>query len=294
MKTKNFSIRLSIKEGFRGFGKWWIPLCSVSLVILLSQSWLSNIAMKYSDSAKYLSPFYKAFKEFELEMTSIETASYAFVNLRNKIAELGAQMGSSYDFHLFAGKISTAFILIFIILCLLYIVTIIISKMSVSKNTQKIDIKKTIMHTPVMSLSYFVLCIVKVLPFSISFLIPFFFFILNLSSSTGEVSGLYVVIQWLSILFISFLIFVSGIVLYIRLYFTGFIITEESVNPFKAITKSIILTKGLFIKVGVLFIVTTIIDIVSLISVIGFIPANSIKYTLRASAYRQILDKETL
>lgn len=291
MEMKNFSISLSIKEGFKGFGKWWIPLCSVSLIILLTQSWLPKLAMEYSDEAKFLSPYYQALQHFQSEITSIETAGHAFIDLKYKILEITSQMGQNYDFHIFAGKMVFAFIIIFILVSMLYIVTIIISKMSVSKNPEQIDFKKTIKHSPLMALSYFVLCVIKILPFCISILLPFFFFVISLSSSTGEESGLYVLITWLILLFITFLIFIFGIYFYIRLYFTGFIITEESVNPFKAVAKSILLTRGLFLKVGVLFIITSIIDIVSIITIIGFIPANSIKYTLRASAYRQILEE---
>lgn len=290
MHSKDFSIRLAIKEGFRGFGKWWLPLCSVSLVILLSQSWLSELAMKYSDATKHLSPYYQAFEQFETEIASIQTAGNAFINLRIRLAEIVSQIEQSYDFHIFAGKIAVAFVIIFIILCLLYLVTIIISKISVSKNPQKIDINGTIKHTPAMVLSYFVLCIVKVLPACVSFLLPFTFFIISLNSSTGEESGLYVLIKWALVMFASFLIFIFGVYFYIKLYFTGFIITEEPVNPFKAIARSIAITNGIFMKVGILFVITTIIDLVSLISIIGFIPANSIKYTLRASAYRQITE----
>lgn len=290
MHSKNFSIRLAIKEGFRGFGKWWIPLCSVSLVILLSQSWLPKLAMKYSDQAKFLAPYYKAFGHFQSEISDINTAGHAFADLQVNLMEITNQIGTSYDFHILAWKLVLVFILIFILLCLLYIVTILLSKMSVSKNPDKINFSGTMKRSPIMSLSYFVLCVVKVLPFCISFFIPFTFFVIILNTSTGQEYGLYVLIKWTLILFFSFLIFIFGIYFYIKLYFTGFIITEESVNPFKAIAKSMSITKGLFMKVGILFVITTIIDLVSLISIIGFIPANSIKYTLRASAYRQITE----
>ena len=292
MQNKNFSIRLAIKEGFRGFGKWWIPLCSVSLVILLSQSWLHKLAMKYSDQAKVLAPYYQALGRFQSEMSNVNTAGHAFADLRIQLMEITRQVGTSYDFHLFAWKLVLLFIFIFILLCLLYIVTILLSKMSVSKNPDKINFRGTMKRSPIMSLSYLVLCVAKVLPFCISFLFPFTFFIITLNSSTGQEYGLYVLIEWMLILFVSFLIFIFGIYFYIKLYFTGFIITEESANPFKAIAKSFAITRGLFIKAAVLFVVTTIIDLVSLISIIGFIPANSLKYTLRASAYRQIMELE--
>ena len=276
----------------KGFGKWWIPLCSVSMIILLSQSWLPKLAMKYSEQAKVLAPYYKAFAHFKTEMADISTAGHAFADLRYNFMSITSQLGTSYDFHVFFWKMTLIFIVIFIILCLLYIVTILISKMSVSKNPDKVNFKGTMKRSPIMSLSYFVLCIIKVLPFCISVLIPFTLFIVSLNLSTGQESGIYVLTMWLSVLFVSFLFFVFGICFYIRLYFTGFIITEESANPFKAVSKSIALTRGLFLKVGILFIVTSIIDLVSLISIIGFIPANSIKYTLRASAYRQLTEQE--
>jgi len=293
MQDNNFSVKLAIKEGFKGFGKWWIPLCSISLIILLSQTWLPKIVMEYSEHAKELAPYYKAFANFEKEITNVNTAGHAFIDLKYALMSITSEMGASYDFHIFFGEMALVFFMIFIVLCLLYIATILISKMSVSKNPAKVNFKYTMMkRSPIMSLSYLVLCIIKVLPFCVSILIPFTLFVLSLNLSTGEESGIYVLLVWLFILFMSLLLFILGICFYIKLYFTGFIITEESANPFKAISKSITITKGLFLKEGLLFVITTIIDLVSLISIIGFIPANSIKYTLRASAYKQLTETE--
>lgn len=294
MNDKNFSIRLSIKEGFKGFGKWWLPLCSISLVILLSQSWLPKLAMKYSGQAKVFAPYYEALGLFQTEISDINSAGHAFADLRVKLVEITGQLGTSYDFHALAWKLIGLFAIIFVLLSLLYIVTIIIAKISVSNNPDKINFKTSMKRSPILSLSYFVLCIIKVLPFCIVLLLPFTFFVINLNSSAGNEHGLYVIIKWLAIMFTSFLIFMLGIYSYIKLYFTGFIITEESADPFKAVAKSFVMTRGLFIKVGALFVVTTVIDLVSLISIIGFIPANSIKYTLRASAYRQMTEPQKI
>lgn len=84
---------------------------------------------------------------------------------------------------------------------------------------------------------------------------------------------------------------IPGWFFYVKLYFTGFIITEKSANPFTAMAKSWKMTNGIFWPTFFIFFITLAIDFLSLITIIGFIPGTSFKYTLRASLYKQALER---
>lgn len=287
---KTFSIKLSIQESIKGFNKWWIPLCGISLIIMLSQSWLPKLLLKYSNDALLLKPYLQAFNMFEKEVVNLATAGDAFINLRSRLIEITQTTDLNHYLQILAGKLAIGFIVLFLLLSLLYIITIIISKISVSKNGTEEILKKSLKKSHYMTLSYLFLCIIKVLPFSLSVIFPFAFFMLNLYFSKGNLSGILIISEWIIILFLSLSIFILSVYLYIKFYFTGFIITDNSANPFKAIKISWEISNNQFPKIFIIFLITLVIDIISIVTIIGFIPGNSIKYILRASVYKQLTE----
>ena len=287
---KTFSIKLSLKESFEGFGKWWLPLCGISLIIMVSQSWLPELLLKYSRDAQLLKPYFQAFNLFKKEVSHLATAGDAFVNLRSNLMEITQTLGSNHYFQVLIGDLFIGFTIIFLLLCLLYIVTIVISKISVSKTDTKDILKNSLKKSHYLTLSYLFLSIIKVLPFCLSLLVSFAFFVLKLYFSKESQSGIIVISEWLAVLFLSLSIFILSCYLYIRFYFTGFVITEESANPFKAIKSSWNITSNQFSRIFIVFLLTLIIDFIAIITIIGFIPGNSIKYTFRASIYRQLTE----
>jgi len=287
---KTFSIKHSLQESFRGFSKWWIPLCSISLIILLSQSWLPKLLLKYSKDAWLLKPYFQAFNLFEKEVVHLATAGDAFINLKNRFIEITQTLGTKHYFKILAGELAIGFTVIFLLLCLLYIITIVISKISVSKTNTEGMLENSLKKSHYLTLSYLFLSIIKVVPFCLAVLVPFTLFTLKLYFSKESQSGALIMSEWLGILFLSLFIFILSVYLYIRLYFTGFIITETSANPFKAIKSSWKLTNDQFTKMFIIFLLTLVIDFIAIITIIGFIPGNSIKYTLRASVYRQLTE----
>ncbi len=141
-------------------------------------------------------------------------------------------------------------IVIGIIVCILNVIMIVIAKAAVEPDKKKRTIRRDLSRGIFLSFSYIILSFVKV--------IPFFFCI------------------------------VPGIYVYCKLYFTGFIITDESANPISAMTKSWKMTNGNFIEVMIIFLVTIVVNVVSVLTVVGIIPGTSYNYTLRAAAYRQL------
>ena len=288
---QTFSIKLSLQESLKGFSKWWIPLCGISLVIMLSQSWLPKLLLKHSRDAQLLKPYFQAFNLFEKEAAHLATAGDAFTNLRHRLIEITQTLGSNHYFQIFAVELAVGFTIIFLLLCLLYIITIVISKISVSKTGTEGILKNSLKRSHYLTLSYLVLSIIKVLPFCLSIMIPLTFFMLKLYFfSKGSQSGILVISEWMSILFLSLFIFILSVYLYIRFYFTGFIITEASASPFTAIKSSWKISHNQFFRIFIVFLITLVIDIISIVTIIGFIPGNSIKYTFRASVYRQLTE----
>jgi hypothetical protein len=287
---KTFSIKLSLQESFKGFSKWWIPLCGISLIIMISQSWLPKLLLKCSKDAQLLKPYFQAFNLFEKEVAHLATAGDAFINLRSRLIEITQTLGSNHYFQILVGELAIGFTVIFLLLCLLYIITIVISKISVSKTGTEGMLKNSLKKSHYLTLSYLFLSIIKILPFCLSIMVPFTFFILKLYLSKESQSGVIIMSEWLAILFLSLFIFILSCYLYIRFYFTGFIITEASANPFKAIKSSWSITSNQFFRMFMVFLLTLVIDFIALITIIGFIPGNSIKYTFRASVYRQLTE----
>ena len=72
-----------------------------------------------------------------------------------------------------------------IILCFLYITIIILSKNNSTSATAKLEIKNNIKKSHFLSLSYFVLCLIKACMFLIPFLVPMIYLFIKISSQTS-------------------------------------------------------------------------------------------------------------
>lgn len=151
---KTFSIKLSLQESFKGFSKWWIPLCGISLIIMISQSWLPKLLLKCSKDAQLLKPYFQAFNLFEKEVAHLATAGDAFINLRSRLIEITQTLGSNHYFQILVGELAIGFTVIFLLLCLLYIITIVISKISVSKTGTEGMLKNSLKKSHYLTLSY--------------------------------------------------------------------------------------------------------------------------------------------
>jgi hypothetical protein len=294
-KNKNIDIRVALNETFTGFKKSWIILCSVSAIIFLSQSWLPKLLEKYAYSTKYIKPYIETFVNFKNDIFNITNAGSAFINLKNSLRSLFQNSIYSREFHLLISKIMLGLFVFFLLLCLLYIITIYISKNSVREKKTDHEFKKAFSKSHLMTFSYLVLSVIKVIPFTISIAIPFVYILINIyfvsnTNSQSVAVGVYYIVLTLLIICSTILGLLISTYIYLRLYFTGFIITEESTNPIHAIKVSWEMTESHLKKIFYIFLITLIIDIVSALTIIGFIPGTGLKYTLRASAYKQLRD----
>jgi len=199
------------------------------------------------------------------ELATLEPYPVAYRQLRHDILENPTRLIPAYEEFLLecaditnrpetrkavASMAIKVFGVIGVIVCALNLIMIVLAKASVETRREDRTLKRNFAHGGVLTLAYILLAFIKI--------VPFFFCIL------------------------------PGVYLYVKLFFTGFIITEQSANPFVAMKKSWAMTRGNFLNVLILFLVVMVVDVFSIVTVIGFIPGISFNYTLRAAAYRQL------
>jgi len=236
-------------EAISGFKSWWIPLCIVATIILFSQAWLPKWFL--NDELLNLKPYSTAYEDFKADFLK---NPFQIIELNQKYFEKNIEISCRPEIRksmlllIKKGIVVMAALAGFI--CLLNVFMTIIAKAAVQKNKNNITLKRDFSKSFYLFLSYFLLAIIK--------MIPFFFCIL------------------------------PGIYVYIKLYYTGFIITEESANPLASISKSWKMTAGNFFPVLLIFAVTLAVNIISLITIIGIIPGSSFNYILRAASYKQL------
>ena len=88
--------------------------------------------------------------------------------------------------------------------------------------------------------------------------------------------------------------FIPGIYIYIRLMFSGLILAEEKCGPFEAMIQSWRISRGEFKPLFILLMVQIVTLVFETITIIGFIPGEPFKYTLRGAVYWQLKQKEVI
>jgi len=251
MKDDNNLEGVSVAEAFKGawdgFKGWWIPLCIVSSIILFSQSWLPELIIKKFPEFEIVDKYIAEYDEFSRKMDSGDNQVAAFSSFIKNLSQLNEEPETIKNIKILLYKIIVLLLILLVFVSILHVIIILISKFSVFN--KKESFKENATKPLTLTPSYILLAIIKIIPLFF-FIFPFFY-------------------------------------IYVKLYFTGFIITEESANPFTAMKKSWELTDGIFWPTLSIFLITLAIDIMSMVTIIGFIPGTSFKYTLRASLYKQ-------
>ena len=302
---RQIDIGICFREAWRGFKLWWIPLCIVASVILFSQSWLPHWLL--ADSAREFIPFKTAYEEFRSELTDgIKPVTAASQELVDRWAELAAK---EETFEAVKGLVMRLLIVtggLYLPICLLQILMIVLSKAAVftrekdvrdtqgsrstilsdmtyglralgTDRTVQRDMKRSLLTT----VSYGFLTAVKLFAFFYGFLPLLLVFV-------WEPPLIGILLLLLMTMVLSMLSMLTGMYVYTRLFFTCFLITEQSADPFKAMAASWRMSSGNFFKIFFIFMAAFSIMMVAALTVIGVIPANSFNYTLRAAAYRQL------
>ena len=259
------------KAALKSFSKWWLVLCLVASVPCLYSLFLVKADLKESleETKKELQAFSEVMNDDSLGgMEKIEKLQSFLESYQAKKAE---NVKGKKSFFILAGLV--------IVTIVLQVVLILCSKRATAKNDEegKKDLNRGLARSLLLSLSYIVLAFVKLAPFAILFF------------PAAVIVLILVFVSPLLALLVLLLWFLGGLWFYARWYFTDYIITETSANPFTALGESWELTKGNQFAVWVLVLTAFILHIPAFFTLgLSTIPTRSFDFTLRATAYRQL------
>ena len=265
------SIVPCFKAALKSFSKWWLVLCLVAAVPCLYSLFLVKADLKESleETKKELRAFSEVMNDDSVDgMEKIEKLQSFLENYQAKKAE---NVKGKKSFVILAGLV--------IVTIVLQVVLILCSKRETAKDDEegKKDLNRGLARSLLLSLSYVVLAFVKLAPFAILFF------------PAAVIVLILVFVSPLLALLVLLLWFLGGLWFYARWYFTDYIITETSANPFTALGESWELTKGNQFAVWVLVLTAFILHIPAFFTLgLSTIPTRSFDFTLRATAYRQL------
>ena len=265
------SILPCFAAAWKSFSKWWLLLCLVAAVPCLYSLFLVSGDIKAS--LKETREELRAFSEImgDDSIDGQEKVERLQTFLQEYQAKKSARAKGSKGFLIIAGLV--------VVTIVLQIVLILCSKRATARDEEegRKDLKRGLARSLLLSLSYIVLAFVKLAPFCV-----LFFPALIIGIILYFVSPLFV-------LLILVLWFLGGLWFYARWYFTDYIITETSANPFAALGESWSLTRGNQFAVWVLVLTAFILHIPAFFTLgLSTIPTRSFDFTLRATAYRQL------
>ena len=259
------------QAALKSFSKWWLVLCLVASVPCLYTLFLvkSDFETSWRETKAELQEFSEIMNDGSLEgMEKVE-------KLQNFLQEHQAKKKETFKgkkgFVILAGLV--------IVTIVLQVVLILCSKRATARDDEegRKDLNRGLARSLLLSLSYVILAFVKLAPFVVLFLPALIVGIVLLFIS--PLLAILVFFAW----------FLGGLWFYARWYFTDYIITETSANPFTALGESWEITRGNQFAVWVLVLTAFILHIPALFTLgLSTIPTRSFDFTLRATAYRQL------
>lgn len=256
---------------WKSFSKWWLILCLVAAVPCLYSLFLvsGDIKASLKETREELQAFSEIMNDDSSDgMEKVEKLQRYLEEYQAKKKE---NVKGKKSFAILAGLV--------IVTIVLQVVLILYSKRATAKDDEegRKDLNRGLARSLLLSLSYVVLAFVKLTPFVI------------LSFPAAIVGLIFVFISPLLALLVFLLWFLGGLWFYSRWYFTDYIITETSANPFTALGESWSLTRGNQFAVWVLVLTAFLLHIPAFFTLgLSTIPTRSFDFTLRATAYRQL------
>lgn len=256
---------------WKSFSKWWLILCLVAAVPCLYSLFLvsGDIKTSLKETREELQAFSEIMNDDSADgMEKVEKLQRYLEDYQAKKKE---NVKGKKSFAILAGLV--------IVTIVLQVVLILYSKRATAKDDEegRKDLNRGLARSLLLSLSYVVLAFVKLTPFVILFF------------PAAIVGLIFVFISPLLALLVFLLWFLGGLWFYSRWYFTDYIITETSANPFTALGESWSLTRGNQFAVWVLVLTAFVLHIPAFFTLgLSTIPTRSFDFTLRATAYRQL------
>ncbi len=259
------------KAALKSFSKWWLLLCLVAAVPCLYSLFLVKGDLKASleETQEELQAFSEIMNDDSANGTEKVEKLQRF--LESYQAKRKENVKGKKGFAILAG--------LAVVTIVLQVVLILCSKRATARDDEegRKDLNRGLARSLLLSLSYVVLAFIKLAPFVILFFPALFAGVILFFIS--PLLALLALLLWL----------LGGLWFYSRWYFTDYIITETSANPFTALGESWSLTKGNQFAVWVLVLTAFILHIPAFFTLgLSTIPTRSFDFTLRATAYRQL------
>lgn len=270
---KRLNLKICFTAAWKSFAKWWLLLCLVAAPPCIYTIFLggSNFMKDWREAKTEVAPIMERYQENQ-DLAALSQDLQAWLDARK--AKATNKTNERNWIWIFSS--------VFIITVFLQIALILCSKRATEKDAWRgnADLKRGFQRSFLLSFSYLIMALVKFLPFL--FLLPLLliFIILGIFIPYFGLVGLLVyALGWLYF--------------YARWYFSDYIVTEESANPFLALRKSWNVCNGNMFPVFVIVLTSFILHLPALVTFgLSTIPTRSFDFTLRATAYRQLTGKD--
>jgi len=275
-----FSLTKAFDRGIRKVSWWWIPLCALSCVLIFNKDYLPKYVIAQFDEIPTFQPYKDAFDVFAHELkTTVPPDPKSADRFVDSFKEISMRPEIIEAWDSCEKKIVLLSIYTLGVASVLYVLMIMPAKAAVSRK-EEVQLKRDYKRTMKVALGWLAIVPLKAAA-GVTFFSAFFAMIIWLALAVLGLIGL-----WLGPAIA--IIGICGFAVYLKLYFTGLILTGDSANPLKAVSESWSITYGCLLKLTVVFCFETIITILGGVTVIGLIPAEPMRYTVRASIYRQL------
>lgn len=264
------------KQAWRGFSRWWIPLCLVAFVAVAADLIPRFLAQQDVDQSSITADF----------TAMVEAAS------QDKPREVQRRMNSLKASTLKFVEATGRYTLYLLPIALPIAVMLIIFGMKASSK-DGLSLKEDTKRVGRRGLSV-LLTQVGAMVVTLS---PFFVVIAVLLAFRGKLQGatpLTALITALVALFFFFLAFMGAAFFYILFFFAPQLAADEELSPLGSMLKSQRMVRRSFAMVFLLVLINSSIQGLLGLTIIGLIPATAFANTARGAAYYQLLEIDRL
>lgn len=262
------------KQAWRGFSRWWIPLCLVAFVAVAADLLPRFLAQQDVDQSSITADFTAMVKataenkprEVQRRMNSLKASTQKFVEATGR-----------YTLYLLPIALPIA-------------VMLIVFGMKASSK-EGLSIKEDTKRVGRRGLSVLLTQIIAM----VVTIAPFFVVVALLLLFRGKLQAstpLMALSSALIALFFFFLAFLGAAFFYVIFFFAPQLAADEELGPIQAMLKSQRMVRRSFMMVFLLVMINMSIQGLLGITVIGLIPATAFANTARGAAYYQLLELE--
>lgn len=262
------------KQAWRGFSRWWIPLCLVAFVAVAADLLPRLLAQQDVDQTSITTDFFAMLdaaqkddpREVQRRMNSLKSTTLSFV-----------QATGRYTLYLLPIALPIA-------------VMLIVFGMKASSK-EGLSLKEDTKRVGRRGLS---VLLTQVFAMVVTFS-PFFVVVAILLAFRGKFQGTTPLIALSAALIAMFLFFLGFMVaafFYILFFFAPQLAADEELGPLQSMLKSQRMVRRSFVMVFLLVLINSSIQGLLGLTIVGLIPGTAFANTARGAAYYQLLEME--